>query len=163
MKYVLVVPLVLVLCMANSYGQDRIYRCGNEYTNIAPSPQNKGCKLLEGINVTVVQGTRVANLGTVRGPVSSGGQRIDAAEQRSRDSDARQILESELKKSQDRQLELQKEYNHGEPEKHADEVRHPQKYLDRVVALKASLARNESDMAGIRRELGRLPSISATR
>jgi hypothetical protein len=30
-----------------------------------------------------------------------------------------------------------------------------QKYLDRVAELKASIARNESDIAGIRRELGR--------
>jgi hypothetical protein len=40
--------------------QDRIYRCGNEYTNTVPQGHEKGCKLVEGGNVTVVQGQRPA-------------------------------------------------------------------------------------------------------
>ena len=87
---------------------------------------------------------------------SAAGQRVDAADQKSRDSDARRILEAELKKAQALQDELLREYNNGEPEKQGSEARNYQKYLDRVAELKASLARNESDMAGIRRELGRL-------
>ena len=163
MKHVLIASLLATVLASSGYGQDRIYRCGNEYTNTVPSPQTKGCKLLEGGNVTVVQGTRTAALAPVRSPAASSGQRVDAAEQKARDSDAVQIFESELKKAQERQLELQKEYNNGEPEKRADELRNAQKYLDRVAALKASLARNEADMAGIRRELGRASSLSATR
>ena len=163
MKHVLIASLLATVLASSGYCQDRIYRCGNEYTNTVPSPQNKGCKLLEGGNVTVVQGTRTASLVPALAPVVSAGQRVDAAEQKARDADAVQILESELKKVQERQLELQKEYNNGEPEKRADELRNPQKYLDRLAALKASLARNEADMAGIRRELGRASSLSATR
>ena len=41
------------------------------------------------------------------------------------------------------------------------EHRNYQKYLDRVAELKAAIARNESDIAGIRRELGRLPGGAA--
>ena len=163
MKHVLIASLLATVLTSSGYCQDRIYRCGNEYTNTVPSPQTKGCKLLEGGNVTVVQGTRTAALVPALPPAASAGQRVDVAEQKARDADAVQILESELKKVQERQLELQKEYNNGEPEKRADELRNPQKYLDRVVALKASLARNEADMAGIRRELGRASSLSATR
>ena len=163
MKNVLIVTLLGTVLATSGYCQDRIYRCGNEYTNTVPSPQAKGCKLLEGGNVTVVQGTRTAALAPARSPVASAGQRVDAADQKARDADAVQILESELKKAQERQLELQKEYNNGEPEKRADELHNTQKYLDRVAALKASLARNEGDMAGIRRELGRASSISATK
>ncbi|MEI7762025.1 MAG: hypothetical protein WCI85_02230 [Comamonadaceae bacterium] len=163
MKHVLIASLLATVLVSSGYCQDRIYRCGNEYTNTVPSPQNKGCKLLEGGNVTVVQGTRTAALVPALAPVASAGQRVDVADQKARDADAVQILEFELKKVQERQLELQKEYNNGEPEKRADELRNPQKYLDRVAALKASLARNEADMAGIRRELGRASSISATR
>jgi hypothetical protein len=163
MKYVLVAPLIVAVISANSFAQDRIYRCGNEYTNRVPSPQTKGCKLLEGANVTVVQGTRVASAAPVRATPSSGGQRVDAAEQKSRDSDAVQILESELKKAQERQVDLQLEYNNGVPERRPDEVRNPQKYQERVAALKGSLARNESDIAGIRRELGRASSLAATK
>jgi hypothetical protein len=153
MKYAFLIPLAATLFVANSFAQDRIYRCGNEYTNTAPSAQTRGCKLMEGGNVTVVQGTRPA--------VS--GQRVDSGDQKSRDSDARQILESELKKVESRHAELLKEYNNGEPERQGSETRISQKYLDRVADLKASLARNESDIAGIRRELGRVPSASAAK
>jgi hypothetical protein len=68
-----------------------------------------------------------------------------------------------LTKAEARQAELLSEYNNGAPEKRGDEARNYQKYLDRVAELKASLARNESDMAGIRRELGRLPGSAASR
>ena len=116
-----------------------------------------GCKLMEGGNVTVVQGTRPAASALTRPtPASSAGQRVNGDEQKARDSDARRILESELKKAENRQTELLNEYNNGEPEKQGGEVRNYQKYLDRVAELKVSLARNESDVAGIRRELGRL-------
>jgi hypothetical protein len=168
MKYALLIPLLATLFVANSYAQERIYRCGNEYTNTVPNAQTRGCKLVAGGNVTVVQGTRPAASAPARAAATStaapsGGQRVDAGEQKSRDSDARRILESELKKAEARQAELLKEYNNGEPEKIGGEARNYQKYLDRVAELKASLARNESDIAGIRRELGRVPSASAAK
>jgi len=169
MKYALLIPLLATFFVANSYSQERIYRCGNEYTNTVPNAQTRGCKLVAGGNVTVVQGTRPAAASTpARAAATStaapaGGQRVDAGEQKSRDSDARRILESELKKAEARQAELLKEYNSGEPEKIGGEARNYQKYLDRVAELKASLARNESDIAGIRRELGRVPAASAAK
>jgi hypothetical protein len=168
MKYALLIPLLATLFVANSYAQERIYRCGNEYTNTVPNAQTRGCKLVAGGNVTVVQGTRPAASAPARAAATStaapsGGQRVDAGEQKSRDSDARRILESELKKAEARQAELLKEYNNGEPEKIGGEARNYQKYLDRVAELKASLARNESDIAGIRRELGRVPAAAAAK
>ena len=81
---------------------------------------------------------------------------MDNAEQKARDSDAKLILESELKKAEARNAQLLQEYNNGEPDKRGDEARNYQKYLDRVADLKATLSRNESDIAGIRRELGRV-------
>jgi len=164
MKYALLIPLTAAIFVANSFSQERIYRCGNEYTNTVPNAQTRGCKLMEGGNVTVVQGTRPTASTPARvASASSAAQRVDAVDQKSRDSDARQILESELKKAEARQAELLKEYNNGEPEKIGGEARNYQKYLDRVTALKASLARNESDIAGIRRELGRVPAASAAK
>jgi hypothetical protein len=85
---------------------------------------------------------------------------VDSADQRAKDSDTRLILESELKKAEARQAELLKEYNNGEPEKQGPETRNHQKYLDRIAELKASIARNESDIAGIRREMGRVGSAA---
>lgn len=162
MKTSLLIPLVAISLAHNSFAQDRIYRCGNEYTNTVPGPKATGCKLLEGGNVTVVQGTRPAASAPARTPASAA-QRVDALEQKSRDSDSRQILESELKKAQERQVDLQKDYNNGEPPLRAGETRSSKTYLDRAADLKASLLRNESDVAGIRRELGRVPPASAAK
>jgi hypothetical protein len=163
MNYVFLIPLAAVMASTSSSAQERIYRCGNEYTNTVPSnAQARGCKLVDGGNVTVVQGTRPAAAASTAKPAPatapSTGPRIDAGEQKSRDSDARQILESELKKAEARHAELLKEYNNGEPEKQGGEARNYQKYLDRVAEMKASLARLDSDITGIRRELGRVPA-----
>jgi len=140
--------------------QEPIYRCGNEYTNTKPDARAKGCKLVEGGNVTVVQGTRTVKPTVAKASGSASGPRVENVQQKARDSDARLILQAELKKAQLRQDELKAEYNNGEPEKRGDETRNHQKYLDRVAELKASIARNESDMAGIRRELERLPAVA---
>lgn len=140
--------------------QNRIYRCGNEYTNTVP-PGQKGCKAIEGGNVTVVQAPRPTE--SVRMAATSQAiNRIQGEQQRQRDADARMILESELRKAESRQAELLREYNNGEPEKMGPEFRNHQMYLDRVASLKASLERNESDLAGLRRELDRLPSAAAS-
>ncbi|QKO21255.1 hypothetical protein [Rhodoferax sp. BAB1] len=140
--------------------QGRIYRCGNEYTNTLP-PGQKGCKLLEGGNVTVVQRPRATE--SVRmAAANQAVSRLEGERQRQRDADARMIIESELRKAEARQAELVKEYNNGEPEKMGPEFRNHQKYLDRVADLKASIERNESDLAGLRRELDRLPEASVS-
>jgi hypothetical protein len=158
MKYALLIPLAAILAVANSHAQSRIYRCGNTYTNNTAEAQAKGCRLMEGGNITVVEGTKVSNVKLASMTQSAGAapQRIDSGEQRARDSDARLILESELKKAEAKRADLVKEYNNGEPEMLGPEHRNHQKYLDRTAELKASIARNESDIAGIKRELDRL-------
>ena len=140
-----------------------IYRCGNEYTNAKEAERRGGCRVVEGGNVTVVEGMRPAPAAAASGaaPVVTappGAPRVNANEQRARDADARAILEVELRKAEARQAELLKEYNNGEPDKLGPETRNHQKYLDRVAELKAAIARNESDIAGIKRELGRVPA-----
>ena len=167
MKRVCFLLMAGLLHAGSGLAQDRIYRCGNEYTNNATDAQGRGCKLVEGGNVTVVQGTKPTAAATggsnpvrvANAPQS--GARVDPGEQRARDNDARGILESELKKAEARHAELLREYNNGEPEKRGDEARNYQKYLDRVAELKASLARNDSDIAGIKRELGRAGAAAA--
>jgi hypothetical protein len=159
MKKFFLIPLVMLLLALPALAQDRIYRCGNEYTNTATEEQKKTCKLVTGGNVTIVQGAKPAAKasGSAR-TTDAAPPRQDGAAQRERDHDARGILESELRKTQERLAELTREYNNGEPEKRGDESRNYQKYLDRVAELKASLARAESDIAGIKRELGRAPA-----
>ena len=163
--------VVLGAVPLSASAQDRIYRCGNEYTN-----QIKGrsdCRLVEGGTVTVVRGTTpavapaapaapAATRSAAAAPTAPrtasapAAPRIDTPEQRARDADARAILEQELRRAETRQTELTKEYNNGEPDKIGGEARNHQKYLDRVAELKASLARNQSDIEGIRRELSRI-------
>ena len=118
--------------------------------------------------MTIVQGTKVQSgraqrryRPRARGHRTAGGSRIDGAEQRTRDSDSKSILESELKKAEAKQAELLKEYNNGEPEKRGGEAQNHQKYMDRVAEMKASIARNDSDIAGIKRELGRSANLPA--
>jgi hypothetical protein len=152
---------LLVALPASS--QERVWRCGNEYTNNATIAQQKGCKVMEGGNVTVVQGgggttKSSGGSGSSAARAPAGSPRVEGVDQRARDGEARSVLESELKKAETRQAELQKDFNNGEPEKQGSEGRNYQKYLDRVAEMKAELARNESDIAGIRREIGRLPA-----
>ncbi|MEO7105210.1 MAG: hypothetical protein ABIZ09_02450 [Rhodoferax sp.] len=158
MKIVLLIPLLASLVGTSSWAQDRIYRCGNEYTNSIPEAQAKNCKLIAGGNVTVIQAPKRA--ASRMASASQPNQRVDASDQRAKDSDSRLILESELKKAESRHAELLKDYNNGEPEKLGPETRNNQKYIDRVAEMKASIARNESDIEGIRRELTRIPGAA---
>ena len=81
---------------------------------------------------------------------------MDNADQKARDSDARAILDSELRKAQSRVEELKKEYNEGSPQKTALELRNPQGWIERTAELKTSITRAEADVDGIKRELARL-------
>jgi hypothetical protein len=164
MKYALLIPLALAAVASQGHAQT-IYRCpGNVYTNDGAEARAKGCKTMEGGNITVVPGTRVnvpsAAVKVANAPQSAAGpgQRVEADEQRARDADARAILESELKKAEARQAQLVKEYNNGEPEMLGPEHRNHEKYLERTAELKANLSRTESDIAGIKRELSRVTS-----
>ena len=172
-KYIflsLCASLSSLLTVSNSWADDRIYRCPNpqnggspEYTNtITPAQaQAKNCKPVTGGNVTVMgqNGSRKGNRGGSAAAATSpaSAPRIDAADQRVKDSDSRTILQSELRKAEAHLAELQKTYNNGAPEKLASEIANPQKYQDRVAELKAAIGRDESDIASIRRELNRLP------
>jgi chromosome segregation ATPase len=163
MKIASLIFLAASLAALPALSQERVWRCGNEYTNNATVAQQKGCKVLEGGNVTVVQGTKPSGGGSAssgsapaatRAP--AGSPRVEGVDQRARDGEARSVLEAELKKAEARQAELQKEYNNGEPERRGEE-RNAQKYLDRVAEMKAAITRKEADLAAIKRELAKLP------
>jgi hypothetical protein len=140
-----------------------VYRCPGPpvlYTDTisAAEAKEKGCRTIEGAPVTVIQGQRPRT----GSPVPASGPRpadskVDPAQQRARDGDARRILESELKKEEEQLEQMRKEYNNGEPERRGDE-RNYQKYQDRVAEMKAAIARKESDIAAIKREITKLPS-----
>ena len=136
------------------------YRCpNNDYKNTisAKEAERLGCKKLEGAPVTVIQMTKPRPSGTaVPSASGSGAARVDPTAQRARDSDARRILENELRSEEDRLAEMKKEFNNGQPERQGNEKNY-QSYVDRVGQLSAAIARKEADIAAIRRELQKLP------
>jgi hypothetical protein len=158
-KRILLVCLSAVLPVS-AWAQGQVFRCGNEYTNDPQRAGQQGCTALERGPVMVVPGTKVVRperAATVRPSEAGPSMRLDPAQQRARDADARAILEAELRKAEARLAQLQSEYKNGEPDKQGIEGRNHQRYLDRVQALREDLARQQSDVASLKRELARLP------
>lgn len=167
--------LLLVLGVALPLqAQQKIYRCGNEYTNQPGNAQARNCRLVEGANLTVVEGLRPQQPAAVAAAPASVGpsaapraaapvvgarteaEQVSGTEQRARDNDARMILTAELRKAEARWQEARAAYNNGQLDKQGDEFRNHQRYLDRVENLRTQVLRAEADVAGIKRELARL-------
>lgn len=154
----LILASQVVLQQAQAQGGEPVYKCpGNPvlYTDAitAKEAKAKGCTALDGNPITVIPSPKRTGGASAPRPADS---RIDPQEQRARDSDARRILSAELQREQQRLAELQAEYNKGEPDRQGGE-RNYQKYLDRVSELKAAMARKESDIAALKRELAKVP------
>jgi hypothetical protein len=145
-----------------------VYRCPGTpvlYTDqLSPrEAQERGCRTIDGAPITIVPAARprtatpvaAAPATTTANAVPNPANRIDPAEQRARDTDARRILEAELRKEEERLAAMQREFNNGEPERRGDE-RNYQKYVDRVTEMRAAISRKESDVAAIRREIAKL-------
>ncbi len=154
--------IALAACAAQAHAQSpaqtRVYRCpGNVYTSsneLTPKQADeKGCKAIEAQPITILStAPRSASAASAaRAPEA----KVDPAEQRARDSDARRILEAELRRDEAQLATMRQEYNNGEPERLGNE-RNFQTYLDRVAAMRAAIARKESDVAALRRELAKL-------
>lgn len=148
--------------------QGAVYRCPGPpvlYTDqiTAQEAKDKGCRTIEGAPITIVQGVRPRPTSASAPASGAGGSvaartgegRIDPAEQRARDSDARRILGEELRREEAKLAELMREFNNGEPERRGDE-RNYARYQQRVADMRAAIQRKEADLAAIRRELGKL-------
>lgn len=93
MSLAVCLAIVLVTSPVNATSEpQRIYRCGNVYTN-QPDP-TLSCKALVGGNVTVIEGTRVQGSQAVSPVVnaSGGSAKVDSTEQRQRDTQAQVVL-----------------------------------------------------------------------
>ncbi|MDQ6638392.1 MAG: hypothetical protein M3Z15_01845 [Pseudomonadota bacterium] len=135
-----------------------MYRCpGNDYKNTisAKEAERLGCKRIEGAPVTIIQMTKPRAAATAV-PAAGSGVRVDPIAQRARDSDARRILEGELKTEEEKLAAMQKEFNNGQPERQGDE-KNFQKYIDRVGEMRAAIARKQTDIAALQREIKKLP------
>jgi hypothetical protein len=140
-----------------------VYRCpGNVYTSSSDLPakqaEEKGCKVIEGAPVTIMNTAKPAPRPREGTPVPATGPRegkVDPNAQRQRDGDARRLLEAELKREEGRLAELTREFNNGEPERRGDE-RNAQKYLDRVTEMRSAITRKQEDITAIKREIDKL-------
>jgi hypothetical protein len=159
-----------------------VYRCPGPpvlYTDaLTPAEaRSRDCRTIESAPITVVQGTRRPNAAASTAPnggpapavqpnaaaaaaaaaaARPGETRVDPAAQRARDTDARRILEGELRKEEEALATLKKDFNNGEPERRGDE-RNFAKYQERVAEMRAAISRKEADIAAIKRELSKLP------
>jgi negative regulator of sigma E activity len=112
MKYAYLTLMAVAAMAVAAHAQGtKVYKCpGNSYTNSEAEAKAKGCKPMDGGNITVVEGTRVNASGVTKiataPQMSTSGTRVDANEQRTRENDARAILEAELKKAEARQTDL---------------------------------------------------------
>ena len=153
--------LVGTVASTASLAQDRLYRCGNLYTN-ADKSADPACIRLGIDRITLVPAQpQEPKLAAPAKPAAAQSPnrtatRVSTLAQTQKDSDSRQILEAEWRKTRQRLQDLQMEYNQGEPERLGSERNNPQKYLDRVATLQSSIARTEADLTGIRRELARM-------
>jgi hypothetical protein len=142
--------------LAMPVAQAQIYRCESaDGTPLFQNAPGKNCKPMDLPSLTTVPSVRSPAAGpraTTANAAPSDFPRVDAAAQRSRDSDRRRILEDELGREQTRLEEIRKEYNGGEPDRLGNE-RNYQKYLDRVERLKDDIARSETNVAALQREL----------
>ena len=144
-----------------------MYRCPGPpvlYTDTlsVAEARERGCRIIEGTPVTVIQAPRPRAAAIAAPAVASasvpraGDTRVDPTAQRARDSDARRILNDELRREEERLAGSRLEFNNGEPERRGDE-RKFQRYQDRVAEMRAGISRKEADIAAIRRELVKLP------
>jgi hypothetical protein len=136
------------------------YVCpGNVFTNTisAKEAESRGCKAREAQQPTTIAGPKPR---PVASPSGSRGatDKIDSSEQRTRDSDARRILEAELQRAEEQLDTLRREFNNGEPDRRGDERANMQRYLDRVAEMRTAIARQEADIAAIKREIAKLPT-----
>ena len=164
---------------ARAQSDAQIYRCQGpdgvvEYSNSPVANQaGRSCKAIEISPITTIPAPKLparatagkgggaaqgSDAGAKAGAASAKSAsadnfpRVDTATQKTRDGDRKRILEDEQRKEEGKLAELRKEYNNGEPERQGNE-RNYQKYLDRVQRLKEDIARSESNLASIQREL----------
>jgi hypothetical protein len=150
---------VLGLCTGGvARAADVTYKCpGNTYSNTlsAKEAKDKGCTVLDNAPITVIQAQKPRS--GASNASSPGTGRVDPAEQRARDTDARRILEAELRREEERLAQMKAEYNNGQPDRLGAEGKNYQKYLDRVADMKAAITRKEGDIAALKRELLKYP------
>jgi hypothetical protein len=87
-----VIALVWMLDAEHAFAIERIWRCGQEFTDNPSAMTEKDCHILKNNRITV-----------------SASSRIQRDAQRMRDNKAKSILEAELRQAEQRQAELSRQ------------------------------------------------------
>jgi len=165
----------LALCVAPLRAGAQIFRCEGangvvEYSNSPNSSRDRNCRPLDLPQINTIPSPKLpAAPSPAQRPAGQPGAagsaaptgapaafpRVDTSAQRTRDQDRRRILEQELRREEARLVQLRGEFGSGEPERRGDE-RNFQTYLDRVQRLRDDIARTESAVASLRREMAAL-------
>jgi hypothetical protein len=145
----------LAACAPSALAQ--VYRCDspNGVPVYQGSSSGSNCRPIDLQPLTTIPAPKLPAAKTSAAAAKAspdGFPKVDGAAQRARDGDRRRILEDELQKEQQRLGELNAEYKNGEPDRLGNE-RNYQRYLDRVARLQEDIARTESNIASLRREL----------
>jgi hypothetical protein len=161
----LVLTIVSTACLAASTAataqSSEIFMCvdadGNKtFQNVGTG---KGCRRMDVGPVLTVPATRMPQRSAKdedRITVSPANfPRVDRDTQRTRDFDRRRVLEDELKAEEDKLARLKAEFNNGEPERRGDE-RNFALYAERTQRLREDVARAESNVNALRREIALL-------
>lgn len=161
----LATALVVVAAHAQAQSGAPVYRCPGPpvlYTDAlsAKEAAAQGCRTIEGTPITVMQSSKPKPGGgsTAAPSAASAGseaQRVEPSQQRSRDGERRRVLETELREAEERLATAQRELA-SNSERRGDE-RNYQRYLDRMLELKANVSRQESDVQALKREISKLP------
>jgi uncharacterized protein DUF4124 len=118
----------------------------------------KGCKRVDTGPVLTVPATRIPQRASNENRVTvspANFPRVDRETQRSRDGERRSVLEDELRTEEEKLTRLKAEYNNGEPERRGDE-RNFALYAERTQRLRDDVARAESNVNALKRELALL-------
>lgn len=162
--FFLLLGSIALLNVSSAQARRTGWRCpGNVYTNDQNLVKKLGnCQQLD-VTLTVMPskpGTRVRSqssggTSTQARPATDSSMRVAPAQQQSRDSDAKKLIEAELSKKQSELAMLQGQYNSGKPERLASEIANEAAYQERTERLSREIERKVSEIAAIQNELSR--------
>jgi hypothetical protein len=153
--------LLLFLFTSYAHAEGDVFLCVDEHgkKEYKNTGATKGCKKVElpGINIVAVPvlppSQKKAGANAAASPPNF--PKVDDNTQKARDADRKQILLDELKAEEQKLLNLKKEYNNGEPERHGDE-KNFSKYQERTTMMKEEISRTEKNVEALKREVGNL-------
>jgi len=154
---VILMALLVTAASGPARAANEVYRCIDasgvaEYRNTAAG---KECRKVDLPGLATPPAKAAKPVATGKAPAASAADfpRREASARQAGDDDRLLILNNELSAEEKKRTALQAEFNNGEPERRGDE-RNYAKYQERVQVLKDALARSDSNIEALKRELG---------